>query len=210
MPERAQTIGEEQMNSEDIIDKLLRNVPLTQKEKDWWASHKESYANEEDLTFLQEIQGPLALTNKKMLKEELVSFERKYQDQEKNNEKKTKMFSLQRWMSIAAVGLILISSIFVFRNPQSTDPFDQYFEPYPSILNPIVKGSQSSVSSNVQIIQAYQNENYELVIQLMNTAIQNDTLSFYHANALLAMNQSEEALNIFSTCLLYTSPSPRD
>ena len=187
------------MNQEYIIDKILRNQALSEVELTWWTENKDNNDVEEDFQFLTEMKNPLSVENKKLLKSQLKSFEKSSNPivvQQRSNE--GKIFNLRPWIALVATLLVLIVSVFVLRNNRSANHFNEYFEPYPSIVNPIVKGSQESGTKLDQVMESYQNDNYQFVIdEMASITPSNDTLSFYYANALMSMHRSEEALSIF-------------
>lgn len=103
-----------------------------------------------------------------------------------------------KWLVAASIALIAGLTYF-FIPDSSTSPqelFAQNFEPYPNIVNPIVRGEES-VDQKTKAYVAYQQKDYTtaeaLFTELLTVQDQPHYL-FYKANALLQLNKGREAI----------------
>ncbi|MDH3652190.1 MAG: hypothetical protein OEQ53_21055, partial [Saprospiraceae bacterium] len=186
------------MNREEILDRILRNITLTEQQQVWWEKHRTDKEIQDELAFLREMEEPLRIENRTLLKSQLKEIEGSQRDQlSAPGKRSAKEIGFRNWLSIAAaVALLLVAGILIFRN-QEPDHFASHFDPYPSIINPVLKGGQNSNELTARAMQAYQNQKYEDALNhLEEMMTQNDTLLFYKANMLLSLERFPEALPI--------------
>ena len=184
------------MDKEVLIQKYLKGT-LNQEEKELFQESLEKDASFADaIPFFEELNYAFAKADYDTTKTQLRSF---YKEEKRS--------SWRKW-SIAATFLILISlsSVWYLKDTSSAvSLYAQYFEPYKNIVQPIVRGEAIKTTKELAF-KAYDEQNYKEAIvyfdDMLNTT-QEPIIEFYKANAQLQLGDTE-------TCLLYTSPSPRD
>lgn len=103
----------------------------------------------------------------------------------------------RRWLVAASVILLLGLGVFYNLNQpvSSTDLYMNYFEPYPNVVQPVVRGDETSAVS--EAFEAYENGRFEEALtrftDLQETKGDSYYL-FYRANALLNLERPNEAI----------------
>lgn len=114
---------------------------------------------------------------------------------------KSKSLINKQWMAIAASILVLLSlSLLLDKGQSNTDLYQEYHQAYPLLLENTVRGEiKKDNSAKSKAYEAYAAGAYQKAIKLFDSQTQemSDTDRFYKANALLANQQSEEALLLF-------------
>jgi len=89
------------------------------------------------------------------------------------------------------------------RPVSSSDLYEDYFESYPNVVNPLVRGNTTDPKNTA--FEAYENGRYQKAYDMFSDLFETEDqvyYQFYMANALLELGQAEEAivlLNEFST-----------
>ncbi len=180
------------MNEKDdrLIDAYLRGVLTAEDEvllkqqlrdKDF----KQKY---DEATFLLQV---LKEEDAKRMKSKLQSIEAIENVPNKAN----KTNSLKLALSVFALILVAIAYFLLFSKSDNRQAiYASYYEPYPNVIDPIVKGGTDSLS----IFQHYELKDYKKVIQTLNS---NSTLTpdqqFYLASAYLEESNFEKASELF-------------
>lgn len=132
----------------------------------------------------------------KELKQELIN-----SDQQKPKSK------IRTYLAIAASILLLAGAgiTFYFLNigVDSDSLFITYFEPYPNIVAPVTRSSESS--SYEEVMQLYETEQYAEAIPKLNELIQNHPdsveLVFYRGISYLGVDQPKNAATDFTAVI---------
>lgn len=198
------------MNKDDLIDKIARGDKLSAAEQKLWNEIKDEPEVIEKLEFLKELEAPLRVENRNQLKDQLIHIESKIDNTKvvqlepdqnlieptlQNNQ--SKVFNI-KWL-YAAAGILLLGAVTYLMFPKQTaqNYFVNYYETYPSIVHPIVKGNNEAEKKSEQGFVAYQNEQYQSAIELFELSPKsNDTIQFYKAISHIELNQLDEAKTI--------------
>lgn len=109
------------------------------------------------------------------------------------------------WLQVAAgISLLAVCAYLLWPRPQEpTQLFAEYFEPYPNIIMPTVRGVVENDSTvKAQAFRAYDQNDYELAIQLFEKlSTQDEAVLLYLGNSYLASGQPEKALLLFEKVL---------
>ena len=176
----------------------MQGKSLSLSEQTWWEANLGRLEIQEQLKLVQGLQKALALENEDLLKQQLQSWDKESTASVPRKLGRTR--SLPRIVLVAAsLALLLVSLFWVFQK-QNPDLIAQYFEPYPSILDPVLKGENQTTSREMTAMQAYQNKDYVQALKYFEGLEKsNDTLSFYRANTLLALGQYPQAQSAFTS-----------
>lgn len=109
------------------------------------------------------------------------------------------------WLQVAA-GISLLALCVYLLWPRTQEPaqlFAEYFEPYPNIIMPTVRGViENDSTAKAQGFRAYDQQNYAEAIRLFEAVQQKDEGVFlYLGNSYLANGQPEKALPLFEKVL---------
>jgi hypothetical protein len=124
------------------------------------------------------------------------------------NAQKGRQFSLQRYwkpLAVAAsISIIVVTFIFLNRPDDPAELYASYFEPYPNIFEPIVRGENDVVSKRSIAFQAYESGNYTQAASLFTELLQEKKepgMLLLLGNANLMLNNTKEARNNFITLI---------
>lgn len=128
----------------------------------------------------------------KKLKSRMQSLEKEEFEGDRKNLNYTKLGFV-----VAAILLIAALTYFALSRSEKSEPLEIYaafYEPYPNVIDPIVKGASDSYS----VYQHYEAKDYKKVIQLLDSKDSN-TLDehFYRASTYLAQKDFAKASTIF-------------
>lgn len=108
-----------------------------------------------------------------------------------NDDKKIKKLNNNRWLFSIAASVLIIVGISFYLNYFNTSLYEKYFETYPNVYQPVIRGS-SSQSPFVY----YENGDFsqaEKEFEILLNSEDNPNLRFYYALSLLNQNQYEKA-----------------
>lgn len=109
------------------------------------------------------------------------------------------------WLQVAAgISLLAVCAYLLWpRTQEPTQLFAEYFEPYPNIIMPTVRGVVENDSTvKAQAYRAYDQQNFTEAIRLFEAVQQKDEGVFlYLGNSYLASGQPERALPLFEKVL---------
>lgn len=181
----------EKIDREYLLDKFLKNQLTADEQQQWNILLKEDEAFREQAFFEKNAKKALIRSEREELKSFLKSIE---------IPEEKKPF---RWRAIAAsfIGFVAIISIalFLFRDKPSEELYAQYYQPYPNIIAPTVRG-EADTSAIAKAFDAYDTENYELSAQLFDRLYESDKLSFallYAGISYLEIEQTKTATQRF-------------
>lgn len=105
-----------------------------------------------------------------------------------------------KWLAIAAsIALIATVGYFALNQSREVDTkvlYEEFYSPYPNVVAPT---SRSVSEDSLNAYQLYEQGKYERALNLFKSLKQNDTVRFYSAQTLIALNEEEEALAQFSS-----------
>lgn len=157
--------------------------------------HTDEYFKAE-VDFLKDIQYVSELDDDSQFKSQLASYETEFSEtQEPKSPSRSK-----RMIAVGALLLIIVGiTFFLNKTPNNDQLFSNYFEPSKNVSAPIVRSeSNDKLLSNAFI--AYSEADYQKTIPLLEKAFEstkNSELLFYKGNALLALNQTKDAIEVF-------------
>jgi len=110
------------------------------------------------------------------------------------------------WVAAAAVSLIIVSAIFLLRSGTQDHKalFSAYYQPYPNVFDPSVRGDIDTVSVNRKAFQAYDQGNYAMAAEYFREASSTDNKTerdialLYLANCYLAQDSATAAKDILT------------
>lgn len=109
------------------------------------------------------------------------------------------------WLQVAAgISLLAVCAYLLWpRTQESAQLFAEYFEPYPNIIMPTVRGVVENDSTvKAQAYRAYDQQNYAEAIRLFEAVQQKDEgVLLYLGNSYLASGQPEKALPLLEKVL---------
>lgn len=105
-----------------------------------------------------------------------------------------------RWLAASVLVVVGVSCWWVFHSPSNDQLYATYFEAYPNVTFPVVRGGNDSISS---VYSAYESKKYEQSItDLREWCARTDEEAhcFYLAISLMANSQLKQAEAIFRSC----------
>ena len=179
------------MDNESLINGYLEGT-LTPEEKllfDTLIETDPSFADA--VRFEEKTKIAITLESRNELKSKLQLLEK---NSKKNNSKS--------WIFIAASAIILLGiSLFYINQTPSTDTlFADYFEPYPNVESPIVRGG-SSKTVKEEAFATYELGDYPKASEMfseLSKITDEQYAPFYNAVSLMMINKIEDASSIFT------------
>jgi hypothetical protein len=119
-----------------------------------------------------------------------------------------KQVFLQRYwkpLAVAAsISIIVVTFIFLNRSEDPAELYASYFEPYPNIFEPIVRGENDVVNKRSTAFQAYESGDYVQAASLFSELLKEKKepgMLLLLGNANLILNNTKEARNNFITLI---------
>lgn len=131
-------------------------------------------------------------------------------EQSLGNSSKSHFRSYWFYYAAASIILFIMAGMFIFKMEQEpADLYAAYFEPYPNIFEPTLRGSGSLVprhaaNPRAEAFQAYEAGDYEKAIELFSTLLQQKEepeLLLLCGNANLALNRTAAATQNFNNLI---------
>ena len=116
-----------------------------------------------------------------------------------------------KWVAAASLALLLTVGVWGLRNyvyPSHQAIYDNYYEPYPNTVLPIVRGSEVNSIEYIAFV-AYESGEYHKAINLFNS-VDNESdsyIQFYKAMCYLSVDKASEAIE---TLLPLVNASSKD
>ncbi len=181
----------EKIDREVLLEKFLKNQ-LTQEERQQLdVLMNEDISFREQVLFEQNVKKAITRNER----EDLKSFLRNI-----DSSKQSKPF---KWKAVAAsfIGFMMITTItlFLFRDKPAEQLYLSYYQPYPNIIAPAVRGA-ADTSSIAKAFEAYDTENYILSAPLFDQLYESNRTSFallYSGISHLENGQTETAIQRF-------------
>lgn len=178
------------MNKEDLLNKYFEKS-LNEEESAFFYQLIESDLEfKSEFEYRNQVKKAIALNEREKLREKLKSFE----------SKPRRVNSL--WYAAAASLVIVFSFYFILfnQNHTSEELYNEYFEVYPNVVQPIVRGDGNSLVNEAFV--AYENENYGQSAQFFQniyTTTNEEYALFYQGMSLLNADQIQKADDLFET-----------
>lgn len=120
---------------------------------------------------------------------------------------KSRTFYINRqrvyWAAAAVITLTIVSYIWVFKTstPDTSKLYEAYYQPYPSVFNPNVRGSDDTVSMEKKAMAAYNQGDYATAAKYFETILKKDRddqdiTRLYLANCYLSTDSISAAKEI--------------
>lgn len=159
----------EKIDREVLLEKFLKNQ-LTQEERQQLdVLMNEDISFREQVHFEQNVKNAITRNEREDLKSFLRNIDAPVQ---------SKSF---KWKAVAAsfIGFIMITTIalFLFRDKPAEQLYLSYYQPYPNMIAPAVRGTVDT-SSFAKAFEAYDTENYIESAELFDQLYESEKLSF--------------------------------
>lgn len=181
------------MNKEDLLQKYFKNT-LSQKEEDYLKSLLETDA---DFKATYEEYNNFNLAFKSHEADTLKSFLKSLDGADKI--RRLKWYKNTKFIYLAAAVLVLALCIPFLVKPDINDLYNDYYQVYPNVEQPIVRGDEETEINSA--FKAYEANNYSLAIDAFQNLLEKDNnpnYRFYYAMSLLNNDQSDLALKELS------------
>ena len=176
----------------ELIDRYFENAlsPKERLEFNDLLQSNESF--KEEFLFHKDLKKAIARHQKEELKETLGEFESRVG--------KSSRFSVipTKWLAAASLALLLSVGTWTVSNyvfPSNERIFENYYEPYPNTVLPIVRGEEIH-TIEYRAFLAYEAGEYHKAINLFNSVenLEDKYVQFYIAMCHLSVDNPEEAL----------------
>jgi tetratricopeptide (TPR) repeat protein len=191
------------MKNSKLIDMYFSNNLSEGELLEFQELYKNNPEFKQEVDFLNDLKLVSEKEDDAEFKKQLETYESAFSDNQKN--------PFAKWLkpltAVAALLVIALSINFIFNNEINEDQlFTTYFEPSKNVSVPIVRAEDSETIENKAFI-TYSEANYKQAIPLFKNAFnitKNSELLFYEGNALLALGQTEKAIEKFEEHLNYS------
>ena len=178
------------MNKEDLLKKHFRQSLSEEEEKEF----KLLLESDNDFKALYEEYLNFNLAFKSHEAEELKAFLASVDEQE--DVKKITWYKSSTFYYLVAAVLIIALCLPFLLKPSASSLYNDFYEVYPNVEQPVVRGSQETNSYNA--FKAYEASNYGLATKAFEELLQtesNPNYKFYFAMSLLNDGKFDQALN---------------
>jgi tetratricopeptide (TPR) repeat protein len=186
----------------DLIEQYHKGLLSKEKLNEFFEREKSDKDFSAKVKSYKEIMEGINYHGKqKSISDDIQSWEKEIKEQAgkaKQNEARIIPLHRKNFYLVAAcvVGLLIISSIFLFRStpPDTLALFDSNFRPYPNVLYPTLRGETSDGSISKKAFTAYDEGDYQKAAEYLSewqqgsTEINNDLVLLYLGNCYLAVN----------------------
>lgn len=118
--------------------------------------------------------------------------------------------NLRYWAAAAVFILLALTAVWIIQlgTPDSEALYTQYYQPYPNVFEPTLRGESDTLSLYEQAFAAYDQNNYTDAVQHFEELLQKDELDggiekdillFYIGNSYLALDKPTEAVENLTT-----------
>lgn len=139
--------------------------------------------------------------------EQLRALEATLPEIELNTQNGNQIFLKRYWKPLAvaaSISILLVTFIFLNRPEDPAELYASYFEPYPNIFEPIVRGDNDVVNKRSTAFQAYESGDYVQAASLFSELLKEKEepgMLLLLGNANLMLNNTKEARNNFITLI---------
>ena len=147
---------------------------------------------------MQALLGGIQIVGREELRKEMVHWEKA-----EATEIEPKVVAWRTWASVGiAAVLVLSAGAFFFWPAPSIDTialFKEYYEPYPNVVMPLVRGTDDDSSQLAVAYRAYSRLEFKEAAQMFENIEAKDTqVYFYLGQCYLSMNEAQKAVDSFS------------
>ncbi|NRB59879.1 MAG: hypothetical protein HRU50_08105 [Winogradskyella sp.] len=178
------------MKKEDLIQKYFKEVLTPQEEKEFSSLLENDSDFKLEFEEYSNLQKAFKINEADELKDFLKNIEASEADIALPWYKKQYIYY------VAAAVLVIGLCIPMLMKPSSSDLYNSYFEIYPNVEQPVVRGDNDNASNNV--FQAYESNNFEKSSEGFKALLEKETnpnFRFYYAMSLLNSQKYDEALS---------------
>lgn len=190
------------MNNSKLIEKYFSNQLSEIERLEFNGLYTTDPEFKKEVDFLNNVKSVSEKEDDAQFKKHLRTYEAEFSTKKKRKSKQW----LKPLYAVAAILLIALSiNLFQQDRINETELFSTYFEPSKNVSVPIVR-SETDESLLNNAFMAYSETNYEEALSLFQKAFentQNSELLFYEGNTLLALGQTEKAIEKFKEHLNY-------
>jgi tetratricopeptide (TPR) repeat protein len=192
------------MSNDKLIEFYFSNRLSKEERSEFDRLYQNDGTFRDEVDFLENVRAISENEDAQQFKTQLESFESDYQNTKNITNRKSWLKPL---LAVAAITVIAICINFLINSPINEDTlFATYFEPSKNVSAPIVRSETDETILNNAFI-AYNETDYKQALPLFEKAFektQNSELLFYEGNALLALGQTENAVEKFKEHLKYS------
>lgn len=166
-----------------LAEKYIREEMTAEERTSFEAQLSTDEALRAAYDFVKDTESALEITEYKRLKSIL------------GENSKSSEFRYKRWLGIAAsIALVATFGYIIFVGQTSTeDLYNQYYEPYPNIIDPVNRSSAGSSSP----YQLYEQGNLNEALDYLTVMSASDTTLFYKGQVHLSLGNYEKSVTAF-------------
>lgn len=179
------------MNNDILISKYIKGKLTSEEQQEFDNLIQNNPDFKLEVEEYRDIHQAFKQKENEDLKDFLRSIDKAQKPLETN--KNTKLIAF-----LTAACLIIGAFLFLNRTPSPDEMYAAYYEPYPNVLQPIVRGEAQASS---EAFRAYENKNYaeaEVAFAELLKTNSDANLEFYYAMTLLNQDKFEEAKRILN------------
>lgn len=175
------------MDKEQLLERYFEHQ-LSEEEQNILQNYLDTDASfAEEFAFQKNVKQAITLNERAKLKQKLQSFE---------SPKSTKKW-ISKWSVAASIAFVLGASYwFMNQSPDTIELYDQYYQSYPNVVAPTVRGESTSDLKS-QAFYEYDSGNYPKAYELFSQLYANDKddyALFYSSLSLIEMDKPQEAI----------------
>lgn len=180
------------MDSEVLIEKYLKGTLNEKEQVEFDTLRGTDEAFEQEVIFHENLQDVLSAENEPV-RAMVEEFESEY------SSKSSATVPWKQLLVAASIFAVLGLAVYfnLTRPISSSDLYDNYFERYPNVVNPIVRGEEADAADAA--FEAYDNERFEEALTRFTTLLETDGSPhylFYKAITFLELQRAEEAIEL--------------
>ena len=183
------------MNNQQLIKKYFNNTLSIDERK------RLDMLLENDQDFKREFEEHKSL-HRAFEINEAEQLKRKLKDIESNNTSQPPSNSSKHWFLPMAAMVLVILGLSVYLSFFNTNLYDEYFEIYPNVYQPVVRSTSQSIADKAFVY--YENKKYEKAQQSFELLLKsnpNPNIQFYYALSLLNDGKTKKASTEFENLL---------
>ena len=183
------------MNNQPLIKKYLNNTLSTDERKRLDLLLESNQDFKREFEEHKSIHRAFEINEAERLKQKLQSIENNKISEQSSN-------STKRWFLAIAASVLAIIGLSVYLNFFNTNLYDEYFEIYPNVYQPVVRSTSQNMSNKAFVY--YENKKYKEAQQSFELILEsnpNPNIQFYYALSLLNGGKAEKASTEFENLL---------
>jgi tetratricopeptide (TPR) repeat protein len=191
------------MKNSKLIETYFSNKLSEDELLEFQDLYKNNPEFKQEIDFLNDLKLVSERVDDAEFKKQLETYESAFSNKQKSPFSKW----LKPLIAMAAVLIVTLSINLLLNNKMNEDQlFVNYFEPSKNVSVPIVR-AEDGETIEIKAFKAYSEANYKQAIPLFENAFnktENSELLFYEGNALLALGETEKAIEKFEEHLTYS------